>query len=51
MMTPPTSGHPGGVNMCFTDGAVKFVKDTIDLKTFWALGTRNGGEPLSSDSY
>jgi prepilin-type N-terminal cleavage/methylation domain-containing protein/prepilin-type processing-associated H-X9-DG protein len=51
MMTPPTSGHPGGVNICFTDGSVRFVKDTVGLMTWWALGTRNGGEPLSSDSY
>jgi len=51
MMEPPTSGHPGGVNMCFTDGSVRFVKDTVDVMTFWAIGTRNGGEPISADSY
>jgi prepilin-type N-terminal cleavage/methylation domain-containing protein/prepilin-type processing-associated H-X9-DG protein len=51
MMAPPTSGHPGGVNMCFTDGSVRFVKDTVAMTTFWALGTRNGGEVLSADQY
>jgi prepilin-type N-terminal cleavage/methylation domain-containing protein/prepilin-type processing-associated H-X9-DG protein len=51
MMAPPTSGHPGGVNICFTDGSVRFVKDTVAMTTFWALGTRNGGEVLSADQY
>jgi prepilin-type N-terminal cleavage/methylation domain-containing protein/prepilin-type processing-associated H-X9-DG protein len=48
---PPNSNHPGGVNICFADGSVRFVKDTVNLQTWWALGTRNGGEPVSSDSY
>ena len=47
----PTSNHPGGVNTCFADGSVKFIKDSINLQTWWALGTRNGGEVLSADSY
>ena len=46
-----TSLHPGGVNICFTDGSVKFVKDSIALNTWWALGTRNQGEIISSDAY
>ena len=49
--TPPTSNHPGGVNMCFTDGSVRFVKDTVNPQAFWAIGTRNGGETVSSDQY
>jgi prepilin-type N-terminal cleavage/methylation domain-containing protein len=47
---PPTSLHPGGVNMGMTDGSIRFVKDTIDLKTWWAIGTRSGDEVVSSDS-
>jgi prepilin-type processing-associated H-X9-DG protein len=47
----PTSNHPGGVNVGFADGSVKFIKDTINIQTWWALGTRNGGEVISSDSY
>jgi prepilin-type N-terminal cleavage/methylation domain-containing protein/prepilin-type processing-associated H-X9-DG protein len=46
-----TSGHPGGVNVCFADGSVKFVKDTINLPVWWALGTREGGEVVSADAY
>jgi prepilin-type N-terminal cleavage/methylation domain-containing protein/prepilin-type processing-associated H-X9-DG protein len=46
-----TSSHPGGVNVCFTDGSVRFVKDSVGAQTWWAIGTRNGEEVLSSDSY
>jgi len=48
---PPSSNHPGGVNMGFADGSVKFIKDTTNLPTFWALGTRAGGEVVSADAY
>ena len=46
-----TSNHPGGVNVAFCDGSVKFIKDSIDLRTWWALGTRNGKEIISGDAY
>ena len=45
------SNHPGGVNVTFADSSVRFIKDTISLVTWQALGTRNGGEVISSDSY
>jgi prepilin-type N-terminal cleavage/methylation domain-containing protein/prepilin-type processing-associated H-X9-DG protein len=48
---PPSSRHPGGVNVLFGDGSVKFVKDSVNLPTWRALGTRAGGEVISSDSY
>jgi prepilin-type N-terminal cleavage/methylation domain-containing protein/prepilin-type processing-associated H-X9-DG protein len=48
---PPSSNHPGGVNVGFADGSVRFIKDTIALTTWWALGTRNGGEVISADAY
>ena len=44
-----SSNHPGGVNVCFADGSVRFVKDTVGPATWWALGSRNGGEVVSSD--
>jgi prepilin-type processing-associated H-X9-DG protein len=47
----PTSNHSGGVNVCFADGSVKFVKNTISLPTWWALGTRNQGEVIDASSY
>ena len=45
------SNHPGGVNVCFADGSVKFIKETIDLRTWWALGSRASGEVVSADAY
>jgi prepilin-type processing-associated H-X9-DG protein len=45
------SNHPGGVNVGFSDGSVKFIKDTVSPPTWWALGSRSLGEVLSSDSY
>ena len=45
------SQHPGGVNVAMADGSVKFIKDTIARRTWFALGTRAGGEVISSDSY
>jgi prepilin-type processing-associated H-X9-DG protein len=47
----PSSNHPGGVNVCFGDGSVKFIKNSVGLQTWWALGTRGLGEVISSDSY
>jgi prepilin-type N-terminal cleavage/methylation domain-containing protein/prepilin-type processing-associated H-X9-DG protein len=48
---PATSWHPGGVNALMTDGSVKFMKDSINRTTWWALGTRAKGEVISADSY
>jgi prepilin-type N-terminal cleavage/methylation domain-containing protein/prepilin-type processing-associated H-X9-DG protein len=50
-MITASSNHPGGVNVCFTDGSVRFVKDTVGPPTWWAIGTRNQGEVVSSDQY
>ena len=43
-MVAASSNHSGGVNMGFLDGSVKFVKDSINLGTYAALGTKAGGE-------
>ncbi len=51
MQVPPSSLHPGGVNMMMGDGSVRFARTSIDVQTWRAVGTRNGGETLSSDSY
>jgi prepilin-type processing-associated H-X9-DG protein len=45
------SFHPGGSNFAFADGSVHFLKNSINLVTFCALGSRNGGEIVSSDAY
>jgi prepilin-type N-terminal cleavage/methylation domain-containing protein/prepilin-type processing-associated H-X9-DG protein len=46
-----TSGHPGGANFLLGDGSVRFLKSTIAMPTYWALGTRQGGEVISADQY
>jgi hypothetical protein len=33
----------------FGDGSARFLKDSIDLTTYRALGTRKGGEVINSD--
>ena len=47
----PLSYHPGGVNVAFGDGSVRFIKQTINPQTWWALGSRAGGEVISADQY
>jgi prepilin-type N-terminal cleavage/methylation domain-containing protein/prepilin-type processing-associated H-X9-DG protein len=49
-MTAASSRHPGGVNVGFLDGSVRFVKDTVAKQTWWAISTKAGGEVISSDS-
>jgi prepilin-type N-terminal cleavage/methylation domain-containing protein/prepilin-type processing-associated H-X9-DG protein len=48
---PPSSSHPGGVNVLMGDGSARWVKSTTALVPWRALGTRNGGEVISADSY
>ena len=40
------SNHPGGANAALSDGSVRFISETIDIDTWRALGTREGGEVL-----
>jgi prepilin-type N-terminal cleavage/methylation domain-containing protein/prepilin-type processing-associated H-X9-DG protein len=46
----PGSNHSGGINAVFCDGSVKFIKNTIALQTWWAIGTRNLSEVVSADA-
>jgi prepilin-type processing-associated H-X9-DG protein len=48
---PAASDHPGGVSTLFTDGSVKFMKESISVNIRMSPGTRNGSEVVSSDSY
>ncbi len=63
MLISASSNHPGGVNVCFADGSVRFISDTIDAGSasagyvtagaspfgIWgALGTVDGGETIQS---
>ncbi len=46
-----SSRHSGGANALMSDGSVKFLKDSLNNSVLWALGTRAGGEVISSDAY
>ncbi|WP_435020141.1 DUF1559 domain-containing protein [Tundrisphaera sp. TA3] len=47
----PGSHHPGGINALFGDGSVRFVRETVALPVWWAIGTRDGGEVVSGDAF
>ena len=46
-----SSNHSGGANFLFTDGSVKFIKDSVAYATYWAIGTKGNGEAVSADAY
>jgi prepilin-type N-terminal cleavage/methylation domain-containing protein/prepilin-type processing-associated H-X9-DG protein len=46
-----SSNHPGGVNVLMADGSARFVKNSINMTSWWAMGTKDGGEIISADSY
>jgi prepilin-type processing-associated H-X9-DG protein len=46
-----SSYHPGGVNVAFLDGSVKFIKNSVSAPAWWALSTKAGGEVVSADSF
>jgi prepilin-type processing-associated H-X9-DG protein/prepilin-type N-terminal cleavage/methylation domain-containing protein len=41
------SRHPGGANILFVDGHIRFLSSKINLAVWRALGSRNGGEVIS----
>jgi prepilin-type processing-associated H-X9-DG protein len=43
--------HPGGANVLFGDGSVRFVKQSISLLTWQALCSRANGEVVSAGAY
>jgi prepilin-type N-terminal cleavage/methylation domain-containing protein/prepilin-type processing-associated H-X9-DG protein len=45
-----SSNHPGGVNVLFMDGSVRFVKSTVGAQPWYGIATIAGGEVVSSDS-
>ncbi|MDG3006881.1 DUF1559 domain-containing protein [Paludisphaera mucosa] len=45
------SFHPGGANVLFGDGSVKFLKDSTSVVVLRNLVTPKGGEVISSDAY
>jgi prepilin-type processing-associated H-X9-DG protein len=50
-MIAASSDHPGGVNVLFMDGSVRFVKSAVNYVTWYAIATPKYGEVFSSESY
>ena len=48
---PPNSNHPGGINEAYSDGSVRFIKDSVNPQAWWGLGSRSLGEVISADAY
>jgi prepilin-type N-terminal cleavage/methylation domain-containing protein/prepilin-type processing-associated H-X9-DG protein len=45
-----SSNHPGGVNVLFMDGSVRFIKSSVSYLPWYAISSPDGGETISSDS-
>jgi Protein of unknown function (DUF1559) len=45
------SSHPGEFNVAMGHGSVRFIKDTIDVKKFRSMITRNLGEVVTADDF
>ena len=46
-----SSFHAGGGQVAMSDGSVRFLKSTMDMRTVWSLGSRDQGEVVSSDDF
>ena len=43
------SRHLGGVNACFADGSVRFVRDSVTIAVWELMLSRNDGQPYGYD--
>jgi prepilin-type N-terminal cleavage/methylation domain-containing protein/prepilin-type processing-associated H-X9-DG protein len=50
-MVAASSAHPGGVNVLFMDGSVRFIKSTVNFQPWYAIATVSGGEVVSADAF
>jgi prepilin-type processing-associated H-X9-DG protein len=46
-----SSYHPGGVNIAFGDGSIRFVRETIQMDVYQHLGHRADGETVGGDQF
>jgi prepilin-type N-terminal cleavage/methylation domain-containing protein/prepilin-type processing-associated H-X9-DG protein len=49
VMWTASSRHPGIVNVLFCDGTVRAVKGSVNIRVWWAVGTKSAREIVSSD--
>ena len=45
------SRHPGGANVLLADSSARFIRQSVALTVWRALGSRDGGETVSPDSF
>jgi prepilin-type processing-associated H-X9-DG protein len=45
------SRHPGGVNVLFGDGSVRFLKETIETQVWVGINSIRGGEVVPADQF
>jgi prepilin-type N-terminal cleavage/methylation domain-containing protein/prepilin-type processing-associated H-X9-DG protein len=43
--------HPGGMNACFADGSVKFIKNSINTTTWYGVNTMGHGEVVDASAF
>ena len=43
------SQHPGGCNFVFADNSTKFISQSIDMNTYFAIASMNKGETVSQE--
>ncbi len=48
---PLLGQNPGGTNILFADGSLRFVKETITQAVLRAFLTRDGGEMIIPDAF
>jgi prepilin-type N-terminal cleavage/methylation domain-containing protein/prepilin-type processing-associated H-X9-DG protein len=46
---PFGSMHTGGMNACFGDGSVRFLRQSLDMVTYRAMASRDGGEVYNNN--
>ena len=50
-MVGASSNHPGGVNVLFMDGSVRFVKNSVNYQAWYAIATPNYGEIVGASPF
>ena len=48
--TNASSNHPGGFNVLYMDGSVRFIKTAVNYLPWYAIATPDGNEAVSGDS-
>lgn len=46
-----SSYHPGGANVAYADGSVRFLKDSTNRTVIWAIASIDGREVVSANEY